>query len=67
MKQQTPKQAAYLFFLRNAGFGYDPKTETKQQGKSRCARELAKRERDCSGTWIYALNGYQTTMQTVPL
>jgi hypothetical protein len=44
--KQTAKQAAYYFFLRNAGFGYDPKTETKQQGRSKNARNLATAERD---------------------
>ncbi len=48
MKQKTPKQQAYLFFLRNAGYSYDPKTETKQAGRSRCARQLAKAERDAA-------------------
>jgi hypothetical protein len=44
--KQTPKQAAYLFFLRNAGYSYDPKTQTKQQGRAAGARRLAKAERD---------------------
>ena len=46
MKQQSPKQAAYLFFLRNAGFSYNPETQTKQHGRSETARRLAKAERD---------------------
>lgn len=45
-RKQTPKQAAYLFFLKHAGYSYDPKTETPQAGRSRCARQLAKAERD---------------------
>lgn len=45
-KPQTPKQAAYLFFLRNAGYSYDPKTQTPRQGRSETARKLAKAERD---------------------
>jgi hypothetical protein len=32
------------FFFDNAGFGYNPKTETKRQGKKRWAQELAKAE-----------------------
>lgn len=32
------------FFYDNAGFSYDPKTETQEQGKERCARELAAAE-----------------------
>lgn len=43
---KTPKQAAHLFFLRNAGYSYDPKTQTPQQGRAACARRLAKAERD---------------------
>jgi hypothetical protein len=45
-KRQTAKQAAFYFFLKNAGYSYDPKTETPKQGRARCARELAKAERD---------------------
>lgn len=45
-KPLSPKQAAYLFFLRNAGYSYDPKIQTKQQGRSAAARQLAKAERD---------------------
>lgn len=48
MKTKTPKQAAYLFFLKHAGYSYDPRTETRQAGRSRCARQLAKAERDAS-------------------
>lgn len=43
---KTAKQAAYWFFLRNAGCSWNPKTETKLQGMSRGARQLAKAERD---------------------
>ena len=53
LPRQTAKQAAYLFFLRNAGFSYDPKTETKQAGHSRCARQLAKAERDARALGYY--------------
>ena len=45
-KHQTAKQQAYLFFLRNAGYSYNPETQTKQAGRSECARKLAKAERD---------------------
>lgn len=44
--KQTAKQQAYLFFLRNAGTSYDPKTQTPRQGKAEGARKLAKAERD---------------------
>lgn len=42
----SPKQAAFAFFFEHAGFSYDPKTETANKGKARCARQLAKAERD---------------------
>ena len=34
-----------LFMHKHAGYSYDPKTETKEQGRQRCARELARAER----------------------
>jgi hypothetical protein len=56
-RRQTAKQAAFLFFLKNAGYSYDPAKETKQAGKARWARQLAKAERDArqlgySFVWI---------------
>ena len=36
----------YQFFLKHAGFSYDPKTETRMQGRMKCARMLAKAERE---------------------
>jgi hypothetical protein len=50
MKQpkQTPKNIAFTFFLANAGFSYDPKTEARSRGRARCARQLAKAERDAA-------------------
>ncbi len=41
----TKYQQAVEFFKANAGFSYVPGTETKAQGKLRCARELAKAEK----------------------
>lgn len=35
---------AAQFFWRNAGYSYDPKTETAAQGRERCARSLAAAE-----------------------
>jgi hypothetical protein len=32
---------ATRFFYAHAGWAYNPATETKQQGRWRCARELA--------------------------
>jgi|SRR5688572_8308854 len=42
----SKKLSAYHFFLKHAGFAYDPKTETKAQGQVRCAKALAKAERE---------------------
>jgi hypothetical protein len=40
-KQLTPDQ---FFFYQNAGYSHDPKAETPEQGRLRCARELAEAE-----------------------
>jgi hypothetical protein len=40
-KALTPAQ---LFFYEHAGYSYDPKTETAEQGRIRCAVELADAE-----------------------
>lgn len=37
-----------LFFYQNAGYSYDPKKETAEQGRIRCAEELAKAEAEAS-------------------
>ena len=41
MKTKT----AYQFFLKHAGYSYDPTKETRAQGRRRCARLYAKAER----------------------
>ena len=38
----TPKQIQ--FFIDQAGYSYDPKTETPEQGRERCALALAEAE-----------------------
>lgn len=43
-RKQTAKQAAFWFFYRNAGFSYNPETQTLRQGKAETARRLAKAE-----------------------
>jgi hypothetical protein len=48
--------AAYHFFLKHAGYSYDPQTETPLQGRIRCAKTLAAAERrahdaGCSFEW----------------
>ena len=40
-QRMTP---AEKFFYKHAGFSYDPQTETKNQGKRRCATEMAEAE-----------------------
>jgi hypothetical protein len=37
---------AEAFFYENAGYSYDPKIETKAQGRKRCAKFYAKAEAD---------------------
>lgn len=37
-----------LFFYQNAGYSYDPKTETAEQGRIRCAQSLARAEAEAS-------------------
>jgi len=53
-RKRSPKQSAYLFFLRNAGTSYNPATETRRQGRSRGARDMARAERDARklGYWF---------------
>jgi len=36
---------AYQFFYRHAGYSYDPKTQTKAEGRRECAKTLARAER----------------------
>lgn len=48
MKPQTPFQ----FFLKHAGWSYDPKTQTIMQAKAACARALAKAERRARDTGL---------------
>lgn len=46
---------ARLFFYKNAGYSHDPKTETAQQGRARCARQLAEAERHALDNGCYWL------------
>lgn len=43
---------AVAFFYANAGYSYNPKTETQEQGKLRCAKSLAKAERNAASAGI---------------
>ena len=38
-------KTAYHFFYAHAGYSYNPQTETKQQGRARCAKSLAAAEK----------------------
>lgn len=46
------KQTAYQFFRSHAGYSYDPKRETRDQGRRRCARNLAQAEHAASDAGI---------------
>ena len=39
-------QTPYQFFHEHAGYSYRPDTETKAQGRARCARAMARAERE---------------------
>jgi|SRR5689334_19882453 len=45
---------AEQFFYDHAGYGYDPATETPEQGREKCARKLAYAEaqRQERGWWV---------------
>ncbi len=50
------KQTAYAFFYAQAGYGYQPDQETKEQGRRRCAMQLTEaeqwaRDNDVSFEW----------------
>ena len=49
MKPLSP----YHFFLKHAGYSWDPRTETEQQGRIRSARALASAERDARRRGYY--------------
>jgi hypothetical protein len=49
------KQSPYHFFLSHAGYSYDPATETRMQGRIRCAQAMAKAEmlfEQCEGKFF---------------
>jgi hypothetical protein len=51
----TAKQTPFDFFYAQAGYGYQPDQETKEQGRRRCAQQLADAERHASdcGLWFH--------------
>lgn len=47
-------KSAVRFFYQHAGFSFDPKTETRNQGKWRCAREMARAEKYANAQdWLF--------------
>ena len=57
---------AYQFFLKHAGYSYDPKTETVMQGRIRGARALAKDERDARNggfTYVWSIDEMSTSAE----
>lgn len=57
-------QTAYHFFLKHAGFSYDPKTESKAQGRRKCAKQLANAETfaDAAGwSFEWSIDPYVTS------
>lgn len=47
------KDSAIQFFYEHAGYSYDPSKETPEQGRMRCAMELAQAEE-----WLEKRNGW---------
>lgn len=55
---------AYQFFYKHAGYAYDPKTETRQQGRANCAKALAAAEltaRNNSYSFQWEIDPYSTS------
>jgi len=44
MVETVGRKGAVKFFREQAGYSYDPKTQTEEEGREECARELAKAE-----------------------
>lgn len=45
-------KSPYHFFFRHAGYSYNPATETKQQGRAKCAKALADAEKRARETGV---------------
>ena len=53
MSERNPgKLNPYQFFLKHAGYSYDPATQSPMQGRIQCARQLAKAERQARDAGI---------------
>lgn len=53
---KTRRLSAYNFFMSNAGYSYDPKTQTPMEGRAECAKSLAyneQRARDAGVTFAW--------------
>lgn len=48
MKTLSPHETAVRFFRKHAGYSYAPGKETPRQGRDRCARSLARAEREAA-------------------
>lgn len=61
----TSKQTPFDFFYTHAGYGYQPDQETKEQGRRRCAQQLADAEREASerGYCFYWENDIMTNRE----
>ena len=54
----TKRERAIQFFMEHGGFSYDPKHETPEQGRKRCAESMAVAEamawdQDYTFSWMY--------------
>lgn len=53
---------AFLFFYDNAGYSYDPKTQTEEEGRMECANRLALAEAFASEaglTWYWEQDDFE--------
>lgn len=56
-----------MFFFEYGGYNYDPKTETAQQGRIRCARAMAHAEQTATNMgwrfeWDYDTDNYERSL-----
>lgn len=57
---------SYQFFLKHAGYSWDPKTQTPMQGRIQCARRLAAAERkarDAGISYQWELNPLESSAE----
>ena len=59
-RNRNKSESAVSFFYANAGYGWNPKKETQEQGRMRCAKALARAERKASiagYSYLWELDG----------